>query len=75
MFDEYSMTSPMFLAPYAGFTEDEVALLAKKYGRDFKQIKTWYDGYRVSDVVPPDPDHEQLLKNRKISGGQKVFSV
>ena len=24
MFDEYSMTSPMQLAPYTGFTEDEV---------------------------------------------------
>lgn len=71
MFDEYSMTSPMFLAPYAGFTEDEVALLAKKYGRDFKQIKTWYDGYRVSDVVPPDPDHEQLLKTGKSPEARK----
>ena len=48
MFDEYSMTSPMQLAPYTGFTEDEVEGLCKRVGRDIRQIRDWYDGYRVS---------------------------
>ena len=61
MFDEYSMTSPMQLASYAGFTEAEVEGLCKRYGRDYKQVSDWYDGYRVSDIIPPDPEHESLI--------------
>ncbi len=48
MFDEYSMTSPMQLVPYTGFTENEVEGLCKRVGRDIRQIRDWYDGYRVS---------------------------
>ena len=57
MFDEYSIISPMQLAEYTGFTEIEVKDLCKKYGRDFDTIKEWYDGYEVSDIIPPDPDY------------------
>ena len=60
MFDEYSMTYPMQLAPYTGFTAEEVEDLCKRYGRDYRKISGWYDGYRVSDILPPDPDHKQL---------------
>ena len=45
MFNEFSMTNPRELAPYVGFTEEEVRLLCEKYGRDFEQCKAWYDGY------------------------------
>ena len=58
MFDEYSMMAPMQLAPYTGFTEEEVNAGCKKYGRDYDRIKDWYDGYEVSNIIPPDPDHE-----------------
>lgn len=61
MFDEYSMTYPMQLAPYAGFTEVEVEGLCTRYGRDYKQVSDWYDGYRVSDIIPPDPEHKRLI--------------
>lgn len=60
MFSEYSMIAPMQLARFTGFTENEVLALCTKYGRDFNKIKAWYDGYLVSDIIPPDPNHEQL---------------
>ena len=54
------MMFPMELASYTGFTEDEVYDLSKKYGRDFESIRNWYDGYEVSDIIPPDPEHRKL---------------
>ena len=33
------------MAPYIGFTEEEVVSLCKKYDRDFEEVKRWYDGY------------------------------
>ena len=74
MFDEYSMTFPMQLASYAGFTENEVSVLCNRYGRDFQKIRDWYDGYQVSDIIPPDPDHEQLRTLGKPPVAQK-FSL
>lgn len=41
----YSMLSAGPLAPYIGFTEDEVKLLCEKYNRNFDEVKRWYDGY------------------------------
>ena len=52
MFDEYSMTQPMRLASYTGFTVEEVKKLCKDYEMDYSEISDWYDGYRVSDYVP-----------------------
>ena len=57
MFTEYSMMFPRQLAPYTGFTEDEVRALCERYGRDFEAIRNWYNGYEVSDIVPADPGH------------------
>ena len=67
MFDEYSIISPMQLAPYTGFTEDEVKDLCERYGRMFDSVKEWYDGYEVSDIIPPDPGYEE----QKITGKEK----
>ena len=60
MFTEYSMIAPRQLAKYTGFTEGEVQDLCSRYGRDFKRVKDWYDGYNVSDIIPPDPEHKEL---------------
>ncbi len=49
MFDEFSMTAPLQLAPFTGFTEEEVQDLCGKYGMSFSAIKDWYDGYLVYD--------------------------
>ena len=47
MFREFSMTSPGDLAPFFGFTEQEVQGLCETWGRDFETCKTWYDGYQL----------------------------
>ena len=62
MFDEYSIIAPMKLAPYTGFTEDEVRALCQKYGRDFAKIKEWYDGYDITDIIPPDENYEHQTR-------------
>ncbi|SKC02715.1 hypothetical protein SAMN06296386_11459 [Lachnospiraceae bacterium] len=68
------MMFPRQLAQFTGFTEDEVKLLCNQYGRDYSSIKNWYDGYEVSDVVPPDPDYREL-KNTGESPAGKKFSL
>lgn len=44
-FDEFTMLDAGELAPYVGFTEEEVKGLCQAYHRDFNDIKRWYDGY------------------------------
>ncbi|MCI8726494.1 MAG: AAA family ATPase [Hungatella sp.] len=46
-FDEFTMLSSGPLAPYVGFTEEEVKGLCKSYGIDFDEVKRWYDGYAL----------------------------
>lgn len=45
MFTEYSMTEPGDMAPYFGFTEDEVQTLCETYQMNFEEARAWYDGY------------------------------
>ncbi|MBQ7679939.1 MAG: AAA family ATPase, partial [Butyrivibrio sp.] len=71
MFDEYSMIAPMQLAPYTGFTVEEVKRLCSEYGRDYEKISAWYDGYVVENIIPPDPGHEQLRKTGESPEAQK----
>ena len=52
MFDDYSIINPMQLAPFTGFTEDEVKELCDRYEMDFKEIQEWYDGYSISSKIP-----------------------
>lgn len=44
-FDEFSMLDAKVLAPYIGFTEEEVKDLCHQYHQDFKEVRRWYDGY------------------------------
>lgn len=50
MFDEFSMVDPLEMAPYMGFTSDEVATLCQEWGRDLNECKAWYDGYHLPGV-------------------------
>lgn len=54
-FDEFTMLSPGRLAPYIGFTEEEVEGLAKAYSLDFNKIKRWYDGYLLREYSVYNP--------------------
>lgn len=65
MFTEYSMMFPRQFAQYAGFTEEEVSFLCSQYGREYERIKDWYDGYCVSDIIPPDPGHQEFKRTGK----------
>ena len=53
--DEFTMLQADELAPYIGFTEEEVKELCKKYGRDFDKVKKWYDGYLLNGYQVYNP--------------------
>ena len=46
-FTEYTMIDADDMAPFMGFTEDEVQSLASKSGMAFDELKRWYDGYNL----------------------------
>ena len=50
MFTEYSMTEPLNLGQYIGFTENEVKNICKDHEVSFNQMQQWYDGYSFKDV-------------------------
>ena len=50
MFTEYSMTEPLNLGQYIGFTENEVNDICKQHDVAFNQMQQWYDGYSLKDV-------------------------
>lgn len=54
-FYEFTMLDADRLAPYIGFTEDEVAVLCEKYGWDYDKVKHWYDGYVLVDYQVYNP--------------------
>ena len=49
-FREYTMLYPDGLAPYVGFTENEVKELCIENQMDFDELKMWYDGYEFAEV-------------------------
>lgn len=49
-FNEYTMVMPGKLAPYTGFTDNEVEGLCRSFDIDFDQMRQWYDGYSLPGV-------------------------
>lgn len=47
-FDEFTMIDAGVLAPYFGFTEEEVNGLCEKYNKNNEEVKRWYDGYMLA---------------------------
>lgn len=68
IFDEFSMTDPAALAEYVGFTESEVRELCSEYGKDFEEMRQWYDGYRFADEIHIYNPKSVVdgMKNRKL---------
>ena len=66
MFTEYNMIDGDTLAPFFGFTENEVKELCSKYNRDFSEIKEWHDGYKLNGIELYNPKSvvDSLLKNK-----------
>ena len=54
-FDELTMLDAGVMAPYIGFTEEEVKNLCERYHRDFGKVKYWYDGYLLEDYQVYNP--------------------
>ena len=54
-FDEFTMLDAGVMAPYIGFTEEEVKNLCKRYHGDFEKVKYWYDGYLLEDYQVYNP--------------------
>ena len=66
-FREYSVVEPGKLAPYFGFTPDEVAALADDEDVDVEELKAWYDGYqigKVSSIYNPYSVMEAISRGR-----------
>lgn len=53
--DEFTMLQADELAPYIGFTENEVKGLCEEYNRDFDKVKKWYDGYLLDGYQVYNP--------------------
>lgn len=53
--DEFTMLQADELAPYIGFTKNEVKGLCEKYNRDFDKVKKWYDGYLLDGYQVYNP--------------------
>lgn len=53
--EEFTMFYPDELAPFIGFTEEEVKELYQRYNRDFEKVKKWYDGYLLNDYQVYNP--------------------
>ena len=64
MFREFSMADPRQFAPFVGFLEDEVKALCSRYGMDFAECRSWYDGYHFAEsgaVYSPKSVVEAML--------------
>ena len=49
-FTEYTMVDADDMAPFMGFTEEEVKDLSLKVGMDYEEVKHWYDGYNLKGL-------------------------
>ena len=63
-FIEYTMISPKQMAPYIGFTEQEVIQLCDQYNMDYDKMQDWYDGYSfecASHIYGPNSVVQSIL--------------
>ena len=70
-FDEFNMLSSGDLAPYFGFTEEEVADIVKSPDCkvSHQNLKEWYEGYKIKgiDIYNPNSVCKAVSRNECIS--------
>ena len=74
MFTEYSMTQPQQLAPYMGFTAEEVQNECRKRNLRYEAYKDWYDGYRLSNKVSAEMLEEGAAVDERVYREYEVYS-
>lgn len=74
MFDEYSMTQPMRLAEYVGFTAEEVRLLCDERKLNYEGLKEWYDGYKLSNRASSELFTEEAVIDAGIYRDYEIYS-
>ncbi|MCD8110661.1 MAG: ATP-binding protein [Clostridiales bacterium] len=65
-FREFTMAAPDTLAPYVGFTEQEVLDLCDQHHLDFEEVKFWYDGYsfdNAGSIYSPNSVMQAIERN------------
>lgn len=65
-FEEFTMLDPGNLAPYFGFTNEEVKSLCQNYHKNFEEVKHWYDGYLLGGQQIYNPKAVVSLMTRNI---------
>ena len=65
VFYEYSMTNAKPISEFTGFTENEVQGICKQYGKDYDEMKRWYDGYCLDglSIYNPKSVVESILRD------------
>ena len=68
-FEEFTMLDSSVLSEFFGFTDKEVFSLCQKYGRDFSDVKRWYDGYNLAqyDIYNPKAVVSLMLRGTFMS--------
>ena len=66
-FTECTMLNPIFMAPYTGFTEEEVKDLCIKNQFDYNEMNEWYNGYVLNNFHIYNPKSViDAITSRKI---------
>ena len=75
-FTEYTMISPKSLAPYFGFTEEELIPLLDEYDVSPDEIRKWYDGYITETPGKGwNPDYVHMYNPNSIVDALKYRTI
>lgn len=69
-FDEYTMLDAGKMAPYIGFSKEEVEGLCQIYHLDSKEVACWYDGYRLGKHTVYNP---KAVVNAMLRGNLRSY--
>jgi hypothetical protein len=64
MFMDFTMMEPSFMAPFFGFTEEEVKPLCQKFSMSFEEVTAHYNGYHLM-YIDDNGRHDLDIYNPK----------